>query len=198
MITYYILIALPAVAFVIYVLWILHGSAPQNARQPKRGSHGAPPAVARDDTHAKPSQTAIREGDLRLDTTVINIPSSRGSTSAAPIKREGIAAVAPGRARLIDLGGSRTGNAFPIPPAGVTIGRNPYACDIVLDDPRVSSRHAWIGFVDGMAVLRDLKSTNGTFLNAQVRVPVTETPLRSGDTILFGSHQGNQFQFVAD
>ncbi len=71
-------------------------------------------------------------------------------------------------------------------------------CDIVLADDRVSSRHAWIGFVDGRIVLRDLQSTNGAFLNAQTHASVSEVNLRSGDTIFFGGHQGDQFRFIAD
>jgi hypothetical protein len=198
MLAYYILIALPAIAFAIYLIWILRQTAPQNAREPKNDSAEEPPAVARIDTHGKFARTAIRENDSGFNATVMYMPSSQGSASAAPKKREGIAAAAPTGARLVNLGGSRTSSGFPIPPTGVTIGRNPYTCDIVLDDPRVSSRHAWIGFVDGMAVLRDLKSSNGTFLNAQINFPVTETPLRSGDTIFFGNHRGSQFKFVTD
>ena len=64
--------------------------------------------------------------------------------------------------------------------------------------PCVSGRHAWIGLVDGKITLRDLQSTNGTFLNAQLRTPVNEVKLRSGDTIFIGGHLGEQFRFEVD
>jgi pSer/pThr/pTyr-binding forkhead associated (FHA) protein/soluble lytic murein transglycosylase-like protein len=46
--------------------------------------------------------------------------------------------------------------------------------DIVLDDPRVSSHHAEILFVDGVYRLRDLDSTNGTYISGE---RVSETTL---------------------
>lgn len=57
--------------------------------------------------------------------------------------------------------------------------------DVPLDEASVSSRHAEIVLTDEGAVLRDLDSTNGTFLN---REHITgEHPLSEGDEIHFGS-----------
>ena len=57
--------------------------------------------------------------------------------------------------------------------------------EVQLEEGSVSSRHAEIVVQDGAAVLRDLGSTNGTFLN---REQVTgEHPLNEGDEIYFGS-----------
>jgi predicted component of type VI protein secretion system len=57
--------------------------------------------------------------------------------------------------------------------------------EVQLEEGSVSSRHAEIVVQDGSAVLRDLGSTNGTFLN---REQVTgEQPLNEGDEIYFGS-----------
>ena len=60
--------------------------------------------------------------------------------------------------------------------------------DIVLDDPRVSSRHARLMIVAGTgAFIEDLGSSNGTFLNS-VDTRVTRlTPLSNSDTVYFGS-----------
>jgi len=56
--------------------------------------------------------------------------------------------------------------------------------DVALDEASVSSRHAEIVALDGAAVLRDLESTNGTFLNGE---QITgEHPLQQGDEIYFG------------
>lgn len=62
-------------------------------------------------------------------------------------------------------------------------------CRIGLDDPNVSRHHAEIRFNadDGIAMVRDLESTNGTQLNG---VEVTETSVEfgPGDTLWIGGH----------
>ena len=56
--------------------------------------------------------------------------------------------------------------------------------DVQLDEGSVSSRHAEIEFGEAGAVLRDLNSTNGTFLNGE---QVTgEVALNEGDEVYFG------------
>jgi HD-GYP domain-containing protein (c-di-GMP phosphodiesterase class II) len=58
--------------------------------------------------------------------------------------------------------------------------------EIVLDDPSVSRRHAEIRATDHGWRMRDLKSTNGTFLNGN-RLGTGEWPLRTHDIIRFGN-----------
>jgi hypothetical protein len=101
------------------------------------------------------------------------------------------------KARLVCLSGSLKGKHFPIALAGIYVGRGP-DCDIVLDDSRVSSHHAWIGVVKGRLELHDLNSTNGTYLNEHIDTSVTEVELRPSDTIFFGGHKAHQFRFLAD
>jgi hypothetical protein len=95
------------------------------------------------------------------------------------------------------LGGPLKGHSFRVTEAGITVGRAPES-DIVLSDHRVSHRHAWLGIVDRKVVLRDLESTNGTFLNANLDSLVHEIVLSPGDTIFFGGHGGDQFRFVVN
>jgi pSer/pThr/pTyr-binding forkhead associated (FHA) protein len=60
--------------------------------------------------------------------------------------------------------------------------------DIVLDDPRVSSRHARLIFVDGCnPAIEDLGSSNGTFLNSADNRVTRLIRLSSADTVYFGS-----------
>jgi hypothetical protein len=61
----------------------------------------------------------------------------------------------------------------------VLVGRHP-RCDIVLDDPDVSRRHAELMFRDGVWVIRDLGSTNGTTVNG---APVGRSEVRPGDIV---------------
>ncbi len=64
------------------------------------------------------------------------------------------------------------------------IGRDE-ECDIVLDASTVSSRHAQVTFQNGKAILEDLKSTNGTFLNGRRISDVVV--LTNGCTLQFGA-----------
>jgi hypothetical protein len=60
--------------------------------------------------------------------------------------------------------------------------------DIVLDDLRVSSRHARLMVVAGAdAYIEDLGSSNGTFLNSADARVTRFTPLKTHDTLYFGS-----------
>ena len=62
------------------------------------------------------------------------------------------------------------------------IGRGP-ECELVLHDSRVSRRHARLAGRDGVLVLTDLGSTNGTMVNGH---RVTEVVLGAGDRIELG------------
>ena len=58
-------------------------------------------------------------------------------------------------------------------------------CDVQLDEPGVSPRHAEIRLIDGKSLLlRDLGSETGTLLNGE---RVIETLLGSGDEIRIGT-----------
>jgi pSer/pThr/pTyr-binding forkhead associated (FHA) protein len=65
----------------------------------------------------------------------------------------------------------------------IRIGRGE-SMDVLIDNVSVSRRHAEIREENGAWLLRDLGSSNGTFLNGQ-RV-ATEQTLRPGDEISFG------------
>jgi hypothetical protein len=71
----------------------------------------------------------------------------------------------------------------------LTVGRQP-DCDLVLEDPSVSKTHAVLRWDDASkrCSVQDTGSTNGTFLNASIRVR-KETILRDGDIISFGEVQ---------
>ncbi|MFM6852083.1 MAG: FhaA domain-containing protein [Terrabacter sp.] len=78
------------------------------------------------------------------------------------------------------------GERYPLMGAITVLGRDDSA-DIILDDPGISRRHSEIRVTqDGphtVATIRDLGSTNGTFVNGE---PVTSEHLESGDRITVG------------
>ena len=64
----------------------------------------------------------------------------------------------------------------------VAIGRNPDS-DILLEDPEVSRQHAEVRREEGVFVLVDLGSVNGTRVNG---AGVDERTLQDGDVITIG------------
>jgi pSer/pThr/pTyr-binding forkhead associated (FHA) protein len=75
---------------------------------------------------------------------------------------------------------------MPIPPQGLTIGRDP-DCTIVIGYDRASRRHAQVSFDGQRYYVIDLESRNGTYLGQTRLAPNTptpwdlKTPLRIGD-----------------
>jgi pSer/pThr/pTyr-binding forkhead associated (FHA) protein len=75
--------------------------------------------------------------------------------------------------------------AWPLPEGRVALGRKA-PCEIVVDDPEVSSRHAELRREEGQILIVDLGSTNGTKLNGSPLRPQEPTPIYNGDRILVG------------
>jgi len=85
--------------------------------------------------------------------------------------------------KLKGTSGSVINQSFPFGES-IVLGSSP-ECDVQIDEPRVSPRHAEICLIDGNALLlKDLGSTSGTLLNGE---PVIETLLGSGDEIRIGT-----------
>src|SRR4029077_17052553 len=86
--------------------------------------------------------------------------------------------------RLTDQDGDSAQN-YTFNVGEVVIGRSP-ECNVVLKDFGISRQHARIVVDEDGARIVDLKSKNGTQVNA---VPVVEAPLKDGDRILLGKFQ---------
>lgn len=76
--------------------------------------------------------------------------------------------------------GDAAGKVFPL--SGRQVIGQDSGCDIVIDDPMVSSRHAAIDVSGQKLNLTDLGSTNGTFVNGK---RVKESSLSPGDEVRF-------------
>ena len=66
-----------------------------------------------------------------------------------------------------------------------TLGRRPYN-DIVIDNLAVSGEHAVIQIAEGEAILEDLNSTNGTYINGKA---IKKQPLQNNDSIEIGKYK---------
>jgi len=60
------------------------------------------------------------------------------------------------------------------------------SCKLQLDDPLVSRRHAIIDFISKVAYIKDLGSTNATYVNNNPLKPNEQRRLRRGDIIRIG------------
>jgi Inner membrane component of T3SS, cytoplasmic domain len=93
--------------------------------------------------------------------------------------------------KLVVNSGALRGREFELKPGVNSFGRG-FNCDFRLDDPSVSGSHAQV-IVDSFSiVVKDLHSTNGTFIN---RSQVREGFLQPGQMISIG---GVEMLFVAD
>lgn len=83
---------------------------------------------------------------------------------------------------LVGLDGPTRGQRFDLTSTGASVGREA-GNEIVIADPSVSRRHAFLEQRGTVFVLRDDGSANGVFVNGQ---KVDEQPLRTGDTVQIG------------
>lgn len=88
------------------------------------------------------------------------------------------------RAFLLGIGGEVEGKLFPLRKRELLIGRAAHA-DVRLEEKAVSHAHAELCANGGGWSVRDLESTNGTFLNGELIAGSVR--LQGGDTVAVGS-----------
>ena len=174
-----------------------HNAARKAVPEPMRIAEPTGNAAAPPDPSV--SKAAPAEKAAEFDPTATRIHVRPESAAQPQDLRNRAAPSGPlhGSPVLVCLGGRQKGHRYPIAGIGLSIGRADDN-DVIIIDGRVSSHHAWIGLVSGKVTLRDYQSLNGTFLNAQMEVPVSEVALLDGDTIFFGGHGGDQYRLVLE
>src|SRR5215467_14984658 len=83
---------------------------------------------------------------------------------------------------LVVIYGSELGKKYNLNAASLVIGRSS-KCDIQIDQESISRNHSKIVNTGKSILIRDLGSTNGTYVNDE---PVDEYVLRDGDLIKIG------------
>lgn len=112
--------------------------------------------------------------DASIRTDVPDAPARAGDDAATRVRN------VPPRVVLRGVSGTYFGRIVPLR-GKLVIGRGS-DCDLVLDEPEMSRRHAMIENSGDMIFLRDLGSANGTFVNG---VQVRNAVLHPDDQIAF-------------
>lgn len=83
----------------------------------------------------------------------------------------------------------------------IIIGRDPKACNIIFpnEDKSISGSHCRISVINGMPMLTDLKSTNGTFLSSGMRLqPNSSQTIHNGESFYLGTPKNTFFVLVEE
>jgi len=166
----------------------VRGAPSQPHQAPQSGPHGPPPAQP-SGPNTPTMQTPPGQpppGQPQHQTPPPQQTPGRASASQPVARTIAVSPAASGMklAGLACVRGLLHGQHFEIGPHGVVVGREQSQAQIVINDGRVSGKHAWIGFQDGKLVVIDQGSTNGIFVNEMSRGRVTQVELRHGDTVI--------------
>lgn len=176
------------------VCWILHWLKVSSFRKLLAGAapgYAAPPPVPPQHYAPPPPPSPAPAPAAYMPPPVPNVTSTVANATAPAAEEATQMFVPEPKAKLVCVVGALQGMTFPVG-SGVLIGRSQEA-NIVVPDSQVSNRHAWVGPVNGRLVLRDLQSTNGSYLNDNLAAPVQEAELKDGDLVVLGKH--NQMKF---
>ena len=129
------------------------------------------------------------EASLRTQRTPVQPPAAKPEAGSATISggeaaRMGLLQLPKDRRfSLAVIQGAATGQIFPISKTRTVIGRS--GADINLDDPESSRQHAALEIVGDLAILRDLGSTNGTWIELE---RIEQHQLGNQQEFRIGSH----------
>lgn len=119
------------------------------------------------------------------------VVDSVSSVQVAPVHR------ASGQGVIIGVSGEKAGQSFIIPHEGLMIGRDPVACQVVMNNSTgVSKLHCFILYnpQNGMYVISDRNSTYGTYTESGRRIHSTNNiALKKGQRFYVGSNK-NMFE----
>jgi predicted Zn finger-like uncharacterized protein len=120
-----------------------------------------PPTKVSTATDTNPDTSAITGRDVKA---IVDLPKDK-------------------RFSLAVIQGPATGHIYPVTKTRTTIGRS--GADVNLDDPEASRQHASLEVLGDHAILRDLGSTNGTYVEAD---RVEQQVLNNQMEFRIGSH----------
>jgi predicted Zn finger-like uncharacterized protein len=145
----------------------------------------APPVVSAPAAPAAPEPLSTRKTPVQPPATTAPLSHDPGTTlGGADAHRMGLIQLPKDkRYSLAVIQGAATGQIFPISKTRTIVGRS--GSDINLDDPEASRQHAALEIVGDVAILRDLGSTNGTWIELD---RVEQHELSNQQEFRIGSH----------
>jgi predicted Zn finger-like uncharacterized protein len=152
---------------------------------PLLGSATMPPDPEPAPEFPAPAPAPARE-DLRTRQTPVAPKQETGSATIAggDAHRMGLLQLPKDkRFSLAVIQGAATGQIFPVQKTRTMIGRS--GADINLDDPEASRQHAALEILGDVAILRDLGSTNGTWIDLD---RIEQHQLSNQQEFRIGSH----------
>ena len=133
-----------------------------------------------------PSEDTADPVDAPLQTMVFPADEDArgtGQTDVRNLRAKGRPTIGEGVGwKLVTMEKGKPGRAHPVRKSRVTIGRG--HCDIRLRNPEVSREHCAIEVYGARAIIKDLKSANGTLVNGRL---IREHIIKDGDHIQIGS-----------
>ncbi|HEY6545650.1 MAG TPA: FHA domain-containing protein [Dokdonella sp.] len=144
-------------------------------------------STARTHVNARPvrERALLRFGDtVCLGRAVIAVKADRDEQILRDVPAQAepqASAAVPPRVALRGVSGNHFGKTIAVNPL-LVLGRDA-ACDLVLDDARVATRHAMIEHAGDAIWLRDIESRDGSQVNG---VSVRDAVLHPGDQLAFG------------
>jgi S1-C subfamily serine protease len=163
----------------------------QQPQQPQHPSYGQQPGYAQQSGYGQQPQPQYPQAKpaAPAPTQVFSAQSKTAGLGGTA------AAAAAGFGAIRWTSGPFNGQRMDIRPEGFYIGRDGNYAQVKIDDPRVSSRHLWVGVRDGRAVVMDQNSTNGTFLNQLGTQRIKEVALNPGDTVILSEADVARFVY---
>ena len=152
---------------------------PQQGMHPQHGHpHMPPPGAPPGGPMMMPGRQPNMAGAPVAKTVAIqSSPSGSQPIAATAFGSMTVGVLTCTRGRLM-------GQRFSLTTQGLLIGRQPGLAQIVIDDPRSSGKHVWIGYEQGQLVAIDQGTTNGTFVNDVRFGRISKAVLKDGDTVI--------------
>jgi predicted Zn finger-like uncharacterized protein len=142
------------------------------------------PLVEPEPDFAPPSEPLRTQRSISVETTAKAREVGGQTIAGKDLHSMGVLALPKDkRLSLAVIQGTATGQIFQIAKSRTVIGRS--GSDIVLDDPESSRQHAAIEIIGDTAILRDLGSTNGTFVDLE---RIEQVALTNQMEFRIGSH----------
>jgi len=140
--------------------------APPPPAPPEPPPPAAPPSPAHDTAPSATPSPAPSTGRSEAFPENVKREAGTGTITGRDLHKAGLIELPKDkRFSLAVIQGAATGQIFQITKTRTTMGRS--GADINLDDPEASRQHAMLEVIGDHAIVRDLGSTNGTFVDLE-------------------------------